>query len=296
MTDAAGDLGLSVDPVNAQRYSLAGGNPVSYAETDGHVATTSDQRSANVQVQGGDTYNRSSGTFTSGSMETRGPGANPYVDNYNPTASSKPWLAKRIATSPAATRVFGGSVSPEELERFNADVLLERLVEEILPVERRLYLESKSEPVDVGSALLEGALWISPCKVARPVCKKALSAGTGAAGKIARWIGWAGRRGGSGLSLGERAGMVREAFQGTGNFGIGYATRQESDELGRAFVGPGFTRSKSNSDILISADSLRVYRPPTYKKDLGTVQANLERRFEPGGPINSNAHLEISDP
>jgi RHS repeat-associated protein len=32
------DLGLSVDPVNANRYSLAGGNPVSYIETDGHKA------------------------------------------------------------------------------------------------------------------------------------------------------------------------------------------------------------------------------------------------------------------
>ena len=34
---ALGDLGLSLDPLTQNRYSLAGGNPVSFMETDGHM-------------------------------------------------------------------------------------------------------------------------------------------------------------------------------------------------------------------------------------------------------------------
>jgi RHS repeat-associated protein len=33
-----GDLGLAVDPLTQNRYALAGGNPISYVETDGHTA------------------------------------------------------------------------------------------------------------------------------------------------------------------------------------------------------------------------------------------------------------------
>jgi RHS repeat-associated protein len=35
--DALGDMALSEDPLTANRYSLAGGNPVSFVEVDGHV-------------------------------------------------------------------------------------------------------------------------------------------------------------------------------------------------------------------------------------------------------------------
>lgn len=35
--DAIGDLGLALDPLTQNRYSLAGGNPISYVETDGHM-------------------------------------------------------------------------------------------------------------------------------------------------------------------------------------------------------------------------------------------------------------------
>jgi RHS repeat-associated protein len=34
---ALGDLGLSLDPLTQNRYALAGGNPISYVETDGHM-------------------------------------------------------------------------------------------------------------------------------------------------------------------------------------------------------------------------------------------------------------------
>lgn len=36
--DALADLGLSTDPLTQNRYALAGGNPISYVETDGHIA------------------------------------------------------------------------------------------------------------------------------------------------------------------------------------------------------------------------------------------------------------------
>jgi RHS repeat-associated protein len=35
---ALGDLGLALDPLTQNRYALAGGNPISYVETDGHMA------------------------------------------------------------------------------------------------------------------------------------------------------------------------------------------------------------------------------------------------------------------
>jgi len=92
-----------------------------------------------------------------------------------------------------------------------------------------------------------------------------------------------------GLTGGERVGIVREAFQRKGNYGLGQATRSEADELGRDFVGPGFTRSRRDPNILISQDGLRQYRPPSYKPNLGRTQAN----FEPGGPFNGNGHLDV---
>jgi RHS repeat-associated protein len=36
---ALGDLGLSLDPLTQNRYALAGGNPISYVEIDGHMLT-----------------------------------------------------------------------------------------------------------------------------------------------------------------------------------------------------------------------------------------------------------------
>ena len=100
------------------------------------------------------------------------------------------------------------------------------------------------------------------------------------------------------LTDGERIGIVREALQRKGNYGLGSASRREADELGQAFVGPGFTRSRREPGILLSRDGLRRYRPPSFKPELGRYQANLERRFEPGPRqrFNGNGHLDISDP
>ena len=58
LTDPGADLGLSTDLVNDNRYALAGGNPVSFIDSDGHAATLSDQNSPIIQTQGGDVINR----------------------------------------------------------------------------------------------------------------------------------------------------------------------------------------------------------------------------------------------
>ena len=88
-------------------------------------------------------------------------------------------------------------------------------------------------------------------------------------------------------------GIVREAFQPKGNYGLGWASRSEAEELGADFVGPGFTRNRRDPGILISQDGLRQYRPLSYKPNMGRTQANFERRLEPGGQINANGHLDI---
>jgi len=37
--NALGDLGLTLDPLSQNSYALAGGNPVSFVEIDGHMVT-----------------------------------------------------------------------------------------------------------------------------------------------------------------------------------------------------------------------------------------------------------------
>jgi RHS repeat-associated protein len=69
-------------------------------------------------------------------------------------------------------------------------------------------------------------------------------------------------------------------------------TAAEAEELGKAWVGPG-SRVASDGKTLVSSNGLRIYRPPTFKEDLGKVQANLEQKIELGGRPISNFHLDI---
>ena len=64
-----------------------------------------------------------------------------------------------------------------------------------------------------------------------------------------------------------------------GNFGIGSATREQADALGKAWVGEGYKVSNYNKSW-ISNDGMKQYRMPTYKPKLNRVQANLEKKFE----------------
>lgn len=95
---------------------------------------------------------------------------------------------------------------------------------------------------------------------------------------------------------GDLSGLLQEARVGKGMFGVGGATREQARVLGRAWVGPGH-RVARDGKTLVSADGLRVYRPPSMKPKLGKVQANLERWVEgqAGGRPIGNAHIDILD-
>ncbi len=90
------------------------------------------------------------------------------------------------------------------------------------------------------------------------------------------------------------SGALRQAARGKGNFGIGSATVEQAEAMGRAWVGEGATLA-SDGKTLTSANGLRQYRPPSYKPKLGRHQANLEGRSEPAGQWQSNAHVDITD-
>lgn len=98
-----------------------------------------------------------------------------------------------------------------------------------------------------------------------------------------------------GLSDAEASGMLRDAAAGKGNFGVGTATSSEADGLGRAWVGNNY-RVASDGKTLISENGLRQYRPPSYKPNLGSTQANLEGRWEPSGQWQTNGHVDIVNP
>jgi filamentous hemagglutinin len=86
--------------------------------------------------------------------------------------------------------------------------------------------------------------------------------------------------------------MLREAVKGKGNFGIGSATVDQAEALGRAWVGDGYTVA-SDGLTLLSKDGLRQFRPPSVKPKLGKVQANLEWRVKNNGEWQGNAHIDI---
>lgn len=95
---------------------------------------------------------------------------------------------------------------------------------------------------------------------------------------------------------GKEVGILRNAAKGKGNFGLGSGTRTEADKIGKAWVGDGY-KVASHGKTLISKDSLKQYRPPSYKPRLDKTQANFEQRF-PGQQSNrwqSNDHLDITD-
>jgi RHS repeat-associated protein len=92
------------------------------------------------------------------------------------------------------------------------------------------------------------------------------------------------------------SGALRQASKGKGNFGIGSATREQADAMGKAWVGSSYHIS-SDGKALISADGMRQYRSPILKPDLGKTQANFQRRFEgqKRREWQSNGHLDILD-
>ena len=100
------------------------------------------------------------------------------------------------------------------------------------------------------------------------------------------------------------SGILRSITKQKGNFGIGKATTNEANALGRSWVGDGY-RIASDGKTLVSKDGLRTYRPPSLKPNspyaITGKQANLEQ-LEPV-KINNvwkkrvirNAHIDITD-
>jgi hypothetical protein len=93
-----------------------------------------------------------------------------------------------------------------------------------------------------------------------------------------------------------QSGTLRAAAAGKGNFGLGSATAEDAESLGRSWVGDGY-RVASDGKTLISQDGMRQFRAPSYKPSLGIYQANFEQRV-PGQVSKqwfSNGHLNITD-
>ncbi len=102
----------------------------------------------------------------------------------------------------------------------------------------------------------------------------------------------------SSLNVAEQIGILRDAAKGNkGYFGLGKATANEANSLGEAWVGSDYKISKDGTSW-VSADGLRVYRPPSAKpnSEYATtgVQANFEQKLTPGGRPISNGHLDIT--
>lgn len=93
-------------------------------------------------------------------------------------------------------------------------------------------------------------------------------------------------------SFAEESGILRDAAQGKGNFGLGSASEADAANLGESWVGDGYTIA-SDGKTMVSQDLLRQYRPPSFKPNLGRVQANFEQRWEPFGQWQGNGHLDI---
>ncbi|PTB24182.1 hypothetical protein C9I56_35435, partial [Paraburkholderia caribensis] len=103
------------------------------------------------------------------------------------------------------------------------------------------------------------------------------------------------------LTTAEQMGILHDAatggFLGKGNFSLGQATATEANELGAAWVGPGY-RISSDGSSWVSSDGLRIYRPPSAKPNSSYattgVQANFESKLTPGSRPISNGHLNIT--
>ncbi|MEC7782659.1 MAG: hypothetical protein VYB38_04575 [Bacteroidota bacterium] len=94
-------------------------------------------------------------------------------------------------------------------------------------------------------------------------------------------------------SLGNMIGKLREAGRRNGFFGMGTATRAESEIMGKAWVGDGFRESTSTPGIFISADGLKQYRTPKFKPNINKTQSNFQSRNVPYGDWINNGHLDI---
>ncbi len=93
------------------------------------------------------------------------------------------------------------------------------------------------------------------------------------------------------------------AVKGSGstnpNFSVGMGTAADADRLGKIWVGDGGKLVDNQAKCpgcWISADGVRLYRPPTNKKSqfaVTGVQANFQL-FDKSGNVISNGHLNVT--
>lgn len=92
------------------------------------------------------------------------------------------------------------------------------------------------------------------------------------------------------------SGIVRDASRSKGNFGLGSGTASQATRAGESWVGDGY-RIASDGKTLVSRDGLRVFRPPSWKPNLGKYQANFEYWVE--GQVTrkpiGNGHFDVTD-
>lgn len=92
------------------------------------------------------------------------------------------------------------------------------------------------------------------------------------------------------------SGIVRDASRSKGNFGLGSGTASQATRAGESWVGEGY-RIASDGKTLVSRDGLRVFRPPSWKPNLGKYQANFEYWVE--GQVTrkpiGNGHFDVTD-
>ncbi|MCA7012404.1 VENN motif pre-toxin domain-containing protein [Dickeya dadantii] len=97
-----------------------------------------------------------------------------------------------------------------------------------------------------------------------------------------------------------RLAAVVQGDNGKLNYGVGSGTKAEAERLGQIWVGDGaklVTNQKDCPGCLISADGLRIYRPPSEKPNAPAhlnptgTQANFVQQKD--GKITGNAHMSI---
>jgi len=85
---------------------------------------------------------------------------------------------------------------------------------------------------------------------------------------------------------------------GTGNlnFQMGSASVAEANALGRAWVGEGARPMTGVQGGLVSADGMRIYRPPSLKPNSSYAKGRMQANFvimSKKPEVISNAHLNI---
>ena len=149
---------------------------------------------------------------------------------------------------------------------------------------------SAARPTAAGISAVGENAFMGPASGGRPAQLGGVSADLGSAPA-------ANTASGGRLTIGDRIDILRDANTGKGNFSLGHASASEANQLGVAWVGPGYRVSQTDGSTLRSADGLRQYRPPSAKPNsphaATGIQANFQSRDNPSGMWQNNGHLNI---